>query len=141
MRPLVALALIVGLSPAAPVPKALKTKDDTGQLVGAWIANPTDGRGQPQSAYTFTFDADGTVRSVTGKSSSEWTWTADPTKTPKRMRWVNKENPRSSWECVYELSGDTLKVGFVVNGQAPPAVIAPGPNLTVYEMTRHTATK
>ena len=142
MRPLAALALLVALASAAPVPKEIKKKDDKARLVGTWAAVALNGKPQPAGTYTFTFDADGGVNLQTGGgSASEWTWTIDPTESPKRMKWVDKKNPATSWECVYELTGDTFKLGFVPPGQPTPATVEVTPGVTLYEMTRDTSEK
>ncbi len=143
MRPLLAVLLLAVLTPAAPVPKGMKAKkDDAVLIVGTWSGSIQNGQPPPADSCVFTFDADGNVNLKSGPGNgSEWTWTLDPTETPKRMRWVHRTDPANIWKCVYELSGDTLKIGFVHAGTPIPTSFAPAPGVTLYELTRDTPGK
>jgi len=118
MRSLLAIALLVGLAPAAPVPKALKKQDDKDAILGTW--SPAPGRTE-----WFEFKADGTLKAWnTGGSAATgvpYKWSIDPTATPKRMTWYSPGETKPSWECVYELDGDTLKICYVNAGRKVPA--------------------
>ena len=107
MRPLLAVALLVGFAPAAPVPKTLKKQDDKDAILGTW--NPAPGRTE-----WFEFKADGNMKAwntgVSAASGVPYKWSIDPTATPKRMTWYSPGEAKPSWEGVYELDGDTLKV-------------------------------
>ena len=144
MRPLFAVALLVGLAPAAPIPKALKKSDDKTLIVGTWQVHTltVSGRKADISNDTFVFDAEGKVKLLNGgrDNGSFWTWTIDPDASPPGMRWASNGG-RNNWDCVYELSGDTLKVGFISSGAKRPEKVEPGASLTLYEMTRDTTAK
>lgn len=139
MRFACTLLFAVGPLVAAPVPKDFKKPDDQARLVGTWKARVLLLHGKAQTeitTHTFGFAADGKCHTLFGQGQrSDWTYTLDPTATPKRMRWVRADNPGTTFDCVYELTEDTLKLGFIVDGKPAPAV-APGPTLTLYEMTR-----
>ena len=92
MRPLVALLLLVTVTAAAPVPKAVKKKsDDATDLVGTWrAANGTRDE-------NFRFTEDGKMAAWSGKGgdggSFPYSWTIDTTADPKRMNWGDTATP------------------------------------------------
>ena len=139
MRSALVLLATTATLTAAPVPKDFKKTDDKVALVGLWKVNrlTINGRAdQNLHTHTFGFDAEGNCHTLFGQNArSDWTFTLDPTASPKRMNWVAKGGG-SKWVCVYEVAGDTLKVGFVAQNVEPPATVEPGPTLTLYEMTR-----
>jgi len=140
MRSLFALLLVgFGSAAAAPVPKDFKKPNDQARLVGTWKTRVLHLNGQVQTeitTHTFGFAADGKCHTLYGAGNrSDWTYTLDPTATPKRMKWVN-DRGNSTFDCVYELTGDMLKLGFIGGGKPAPAKVEPGPDLTLYEMTR-----
>lgn len=143
MRPLLALALLAGLAAAAPVPKSVKKVDDKTALVGTWQVTEltVNSRKTDTSYQTFTFDAVGKVTLRHGKDAtggSSWTWTIDDSASPRRMQWSTQPG-RTDWDLVYEVDGDTLKVGFINKGAKPPASVVPAEGLTLYVMTREPA--
>lgn len=141
MRRLLALLLLVGIAPAAPVPKAPKKVDDKTALVGTWKVTLLNGKAENLHTHTYTFDADGGVRTLYGENGrSDWSWTIEPDETPKRMKWVSKEG-LAGFDCVYELHGDTFKLGFLTSGQGPPAKVEVTPGVTLYEMKREPPAK
>ena len=145
MHSLLALALLAGFAAAAPVPKVLKKKDDKTALAGTWLVTEltVNGRNNNVSYNTFTFDAEGKVTLRYKKDDpggSAWTWTIDPEATPPRMQWATQPG-RNDWDLVYEVDGDSLKVGFISKGAKPPAKVEPGDGLTLYVMTRDTPGK
>jgi uncharacterized protein (TIGR03067 family) len=141
MRPLLALALLAGLAAAAPVPKELKKKDDKHSLLGTWKVTELTSDGKPTTAsyHTFVFTDDGKLTLIEGKNKTgpQWTWAIDQSTTPRTMKWATG-NP---WDCVYELDGDSLKLGLLNKGAKPPASVEPGNGLTLYVMTRDTTGK
>jgi hypothetical protein len=142
MRTLLALALLVGLAPAAPVPKALKKGDVSKQLVGTW--KPA-GKG---TAW-FQFHDDGTLKTWHGEgaavnSKMDWTWALDPdaTLSPRKVRLTHVPDTQHSYDCLFELDGDGLRFVFLLTaGMTPPKKVEEGPNLQLHEMTRHTPAK
>jgi uncharacterized protein (TIGR03067 family) len=135
------LALAFGLGVpvafAAPVPKAVKKKDDGTAILGRWqgIVLP---KAASNTVYTFRFADDGTCGLTTGSNDTESAarYTLDPTASPKRMTWNNGPE----WRCVYELDGDTLRIGFV-SGKEIPDNMELKNGLTVYELKRVTDDK
>lgn len=142
MRTLLTLALLAGWAASAPVPKALQKKkvDDKEALVGTWKVTALDGKAG--NIHTYTFEESGKVKTLCGGNApgGEWFWSIEPDQTPKRMKWVSVEG-MGGFDCVYELTGDTFKLGFLTTGQKTAAAVAPGLGVTLYEMTRDTATK
>lgn len=140
MRFAFALLLAVGPLVAAPVPKDFKRPNDRARLVGLWKVQSLTLNGQANaqiSTVTFGFAADGRCHTLYGQGQrSDWTYTLDLKANPRRMRWVKADNPGTTFDCVYELDGDTLKLGFIASGKPAPAKAEPGPDLTLYEMTR-----
>lgn len=137
MRTLLVVCLLATPATAAPVPKTLKKKDDATLLVGTW--KPAG----KQSAW-FQFAADGTLKTYSdpnGRSLQNWTWVLEETeRLPKRMKLTRAGGGNESFVCVYELDGDTLKIGFVVSGQVPEKVEA-APGVQLYEQSRDTSDK
>jgi uncharacterized protein (TIGR03067 family) len=120
MRPLLALALLVSLASAAPVPKAVKKQNDAEQIVGSW--KPVEGQ-----TDWFEFTADGKMLTWdTGGSAGTgppFTYTLDTTTDPKSMTWGDR-NKTPLWDCVYELDGDTLRISYNRDGKRPTKVEA-----------------
>jgi uncharacterized protein (TIGR03067 family) len=143
MRLALALLLTAGTLLAAPVPKELRKKDDRAAIVGTWRTVRHDGRAENANTW-FRFEADGTLRTWHGQhpnSSQSWTWAlADPTATPKRATLAQVGGAK--YECLYELAGDTLKIGFVMNANAGlPTRVELHPAIQLYEMTRDPSAK
>lgn len=124
MRTLLAVALLVGLAPAAPVPKGLKKKvNDAEAIVGIWMHS------SGTRDENFEFTPDGKMRAWMGNggpggTTFGYSWTLDPTATPKRMTWGGANDPKPQWECVYELDGDTLRICYIASGQPVPTAVA-----------------
>lgn len=137
MRPLVAVVLVAALAPAAPVPKAVKKKDDKELIVGTW---------KPANKGTcwFQFNADGTLKTwhdPNAHSPLDWTWAIEETdRLPKRIKLTRAGGGNESYVCIYELDGDGLKIAFIVGAKDPQKVEA-GPGLQLYEQTRDTSNK
>ena len=144
-----ALGLILSLATgaaAAPVPKEFKKADDAAAVLGTWKTTALTVAGRADAnihTHTFVFEADGKCHSLFGKGNrSDWTYTLDPKATPKRMTWTSAPVGRGpqfgalEFDCVYEVSGNTFKLGFLPNAQAVPDKVELGPGLTLYEMKR-----
>lgn len=139
MRPLLTLALLVGVAAAAPVPKELKKKGDVDLIVGTW--KPAQGRTE-----WFEFTVDGGMKAWnTGGSAATgvpYTWSLDPTATPKRMTWCSAGQTKPSFECVYDLDGDTLRISYVSAGnKLPTEVAATGGHVFFCDLRRDTSSK
>jgi uncharacterized protein (TIGR03067 family) len=118
MRPLALLivALLAGVTPAAPVPKDLK-RGEGERVVGTW--KPAEGKTE-----WFRFDADGTLTAwdaTRPNTPSSYTYALDLTATPRRMTWTVKGEKEPYFRCVYELDGDTLRLRYVSAGADWPA--------------------
>jgi uncharacterized protein (TIGR03067 family) len=144
MRPLLALALLVGLAPAAPVPKALKKADDKSLLLGQWKTTSEQGqKGAAIWTHTYLFEESGQLKQWYGPKNdcSHWDWAIDPDQSPKKMTWVNRQNPQNAFDCTYELDGDTLRLNYVGAKQPLPKGVGPKAGGYAIEMTRDTTTK
>ena len=141
--PLSLLAFAAGSLAAAPVPKDFKKPDDATALLGTWVAHTLHGTPGKPHTHTFVFEPDGKCHTLYGAGQrSDWTFTLDPKATPKRMKWVSAGARGANFDCVYEVSGDTLKVGFLaVAGQPVADQVEPGPGVTLYEMARDKSAK
>lgn len=118
MRPLLAVVLLAGLTTAAPVPKAVKKKDDQESLVGRW--KPSDGTKQ-----WYEFKDDGTLKTWNEPNEAKavpYNWSIDPTASPKRMTLYSPGTTRPEWEVVYELDGDDLRMTYCHAGRVPAGV-------------------
>jgi hypothetical protein len=131
VRPLLAVALLAFVSPAAPVPKGMKAKkDDATHIVGLWLsANP--------NTYSFRYNDDGTMKVWNGPQGEAggvaYKWTLDATPSPKRMTWYSVGSTTPSFECVYEMDGDDLSITYESAPKVPTAVGGSGQN---HKMTR-----
>lgn len=143
MRPLLAVALLAGFVPAAPVPKALKKADDSVRIVGTW--KPTD-----KGSAWFQFNDDGTLKTWHGgeggaaHSHMDWKWALDPdtSLSPRKVRLTRVPDSQNGYDCLYELDDDTLKFVFLLSpGMSPPKKVEAGPNLQLHLMARHTPAK
>jgi uncharacterized protein (TIGR03067 family) len=143
MRPLLAFALLVGLAPAAPVPKALKKADDKSLLLGQWKTTSEAGNtGKVIWTHTYQFEDTGRLKQRFGEDGlSEWDWTIDPEPTPKRMRWVNRSDAKVAFDGVYELDGDTLRINYVSANSPLPRGLGLTADGYAVEMTRDTTRK
>jgi hypothetical protein len=135
MRPLLAALLFAGFVAAAPVPKAVKKKDDKELIVGTW---------KPANKGTcwYQFNADGTMQTWHGQgkgSPLDWTWTLDPNAAPKRMK-LTRAVGSGVYDCLYELDDDALKIAFIV-GAIEPKKVEAAPGLQLYEQARDTSSK
>lgn len=135
MRPLLALALLAAVAPAAPVPKSLKKPVLADQLAGTWKPNGTG------SAW-FQFNPDGTLKTwhANGNarnSEMQWTWAIDPeSSTPQRLKLTRTSEPRQTLDCALELDGDSLTFAFLTGGKTLPAKLAAGQGLELYHLAR-----
>ena len=136
--PLSLLALLAGTVVAAPVPKDFKKPDDKAAVLGTWVAHTLDGRAGRPHTHTFVFEADGKCHTLYGQGSrSDWTYTLDTTTTPKRMVWTAAEvGGATTFDCAYEVSGDTFKLAFLTGNNKNPDKLEPTAGLTLHEMTR-----
>jgi uncharacterized protein (TIGR03067 family) len=144
MRPLLAVALLVGFAPAAPVPKTLKKLDDHSLLMGKWKTTSEQGqKGAAIWTHTYQFEEGGLLKQWYGPkdSCSQWDWAIDPEQTPKTMTWVNRQDPKSAYDCTYEVDGDTLRLNYVGAKQPLPKGVGPKAGGYAIEMTRHTSAK
>ena len=143
MRSALVLLAATATLTAAPVPKDPKPGDDAALLLGAWKVESMirDGESVPPDTSRWTFTGEGTLDTLnTRKVVSEWTFTIDPKAAPKRMTWTAKLNG-TKWDCVYELKGDTLKIGFLDAHAKTPRAVEAGPTLILYELKREKAAK
>jgi hypothetical protein len=122
MRPLVALALLAAVAPAAPVPNALKDKDETAKLIGRW--KPDKG------SEWFEFTAEGGMKAwSTGSeaSAAQYTFELDTDADARgwRMTWSQKGQAKPTYYAVYVVDGDRLHLSYTSFQGKPPT--KPGP--------------
>jgi uncharacterized protein (TIGR03067 family) len=136
MRRLIAVVLLATLAPAAPIPKELKKKDDAARFVGRWKPVGT-------STMFIEFASDGSMKAwteaTTERSAASYTWTVDPTPTPKRMTWYSDGKPR--WEAIYELDSDSLKFLYGSQTAKLSDKVAPDGTYLFEQLTRDTSAK
>lgn len=142
MRSLLVALLLVAPAAAAPVPKAVKKTDPKELFVGSWRLHRLDGQPDPNQ-YTYTFTGDGKATALAaGGAYSEWTYTLDPSATPPRITFTDKDNPRISWVWVYEMTSDrTLKCAYAQGGRPTPDNSDPAENVVVREFIRDLTAK
>lgn len=125
------LLLAVPLLLAAPVPKELKAaKADAEAILGTWEIVACVRNGRPDAGtvglkYRFAAGGTCTILHKGGNRTSELKCLLDPTAAPKRFLW---DATWGTWNGVYELKGDDLKMVFPDQAKAPPpAEVGPGP--------------
>lgn len=116
------------------MPKELNKKDDSAGIVGTW----TQGTG---ITCWFQIAANDTLKTWHDPNRgfpSDWTYTLDPTASPKRLKLTT--TGQQSYDCIYELDGDTLKIAFIL-GAKDPKMVEAASGLQLYEQTRDTSAK
>ena len=137
---LVCFVLSTSVNLAAPALKDRKDEDRK-RIVGRWVQEAMSMRGEPVKPgqpSVFRFESDGSCGLTQGVPSATETpaqYTIDPTKSPRRMKWLHGERLHE-WTCLYQLDGDNLKVAFVDPSVEPPKQIEPSANLTIYYLKR-----
>ena len=132
-------SLLLALALAAPVPKDFKpAKTDGEMIVGRWeiVASNHHNKHNPGSlGIQYEFQKDGVCVIIhQDKSRHAVKYSLDPKGKPKTYRWVC---PWGTWNGVYELDGDALKLAAVgeKSGESPPAA-QPGQNVEYSELRR-----
>jgi uncharacterized protein (TIGR03067 family) len=137
MRHLLAVVLIAAFAAAAPVPKAVKKRDDQDLILGRW--KPVEGQTQ-----WYQFNADGTLSTwynpAGPPATPQYRFVLDPTASPKRITWVGATSGKAEWEGIYELNGDSLKVAYSPVPKVPEG-FGPGQSQSSIEQTRDTSAK
>jgi uncharacterized protein (TIGR03067 family) len=142
MRAVLLLLLAADLLAAAPVPKPPKKPDDVMAIVGTWNvqrvtdnATPIDGT----AFKTYVFDADGNcTQFIAGGGRNDFTYTLDDRATPKRVKL--KYKGADNVALIYDLTGDTLRLGYVAPG-ASPEKVEPVKGVLLIELKRDTPGK
>lgn len=110
MRTAVVFLFAAGLSAAAPVPKAVKKTDDAKLLQGQWASVTLDsGSGhKPDTSFWLIVEDDKMWMGVgtPTKRSTEYTFTLDPSQSPKHLNLTSNGGEPQNW--IYEIDGDTL---------------------------------
>ncbi len=104
---------------AAPVPKSVKKKDDSAEIVGLWAST----RGGTTGWW---FGEDG--KAGTGNPvqvGCKAIYKVDATQSPKHLDWSQDEG-KSWYLAIYEIENDVLRINFGGGGSGKrPAVIGP----------------
>jgi uncharacterized protein (TIGR03067 family) len=114
---------LIGLAPGL---RADEKADEMKALKGTWKVEKAVLRGQDTTdafkATVLTLD-DGKYTVEFGGQKDKGTVAVDLAKKPKQMTIVGTEGPSKgkTLPAVYELSGDTLKVCYQLEGKEPPA--------------------
>ena len=138
LKPLVALTLVLAFAPAAWGGDA--KDDDT--LQGTWLPATAELGGQKfpdevrksiklvlkNDQYTVTVGTEGNDRGTVKVNSSA---------KPKTMDITGTDGPNKgkTFLCIYELTGDTLKVCYDLSGKARPADFSTKPGTQLYLVT------
>jgi uncharacterized protein (TIGR03067 family) len=130
---LAAACFVTSWAIAAPKLKDPPT-NDAPSLVGEWVSDHENGR-----RYIFT--TDGRFTYVLGKgSTAEYTYTADPTKTPAEIDLVPAPGGGPVVPGIYKIEGDTLTVCFTTPGAPRPTRFeksdTPHVGLSVYKRVK-----
>jgi len=126
------------LSVAAPALKDPKKEQDSARILGKWaLESLSIHGGQPDNsqATTMRFSKEGTCGITNGSAENGAKYTLDTTTIPGRMKWLNGPE-MTEWLCLYEFTGEKLKVAFVDPRTTVPDTIEPAKNLTIYYLTR-----
>ena len=118
---LAALSILTLTTLATPdEPKKEKTMDGSWQLVSGVLGGKDLPEEFTKSAVLVLKEGKYTLKSSFGDDSG--TCRVDATKTPKELDVTGVEGPNKgkSYQAIYELDGDTLKVCYDMTGKARP---------------------
>lgn len=118
IRQLVVLAGLIGLA-AATASGADTEQGEKDKLKGTWAITSVEVAGTtttaPEGAASYTFDKDKVVMKDKGRPDMEGTYTIDASKTPKQLTATGTKD-KEVMEAIYELTGDTLKIAYSIEG-------------------------
>jgi uncharacterized protein (TIGR03067 family) len=126
------------LSIAAPALKDPKKEQDSARILGKWAVESLSVHGtvpDNTQSTSMRFSKDGTCGITNGSTENGAKYSLDTTTTPGRMKWLNGPE-MTEWLCLYEFTGEKLKVAFVDPRTPAPDKIEPAKNLTIYYLTR-----
>jgi uncharacterized protein (TIGR03067 family) len=92
-------------------------------LKGTWSATEVEFKGRkkpfPEGAYSLTFAAGNKLNVKGGKKDEEGTYKVDASKKPGHLDITTKKGDKDETvQLIYEVKGDTLKLGFPMGGPA-----------------------
>ena len=100
---------------------------DTDTIQGTWLASTAELAGKPfpeevRKSIKLTIK-DGKYTVTVGKTPDHGTSKLDPSAKPKAMDITGTEGPNKgkTFQAIYELDGDTLKVCYDLSGKGRPA--------------------
>ncbi|HXC37123.1 MAG TPA: TIGR03067 domain-containing protein [Candidatus Acidoferrales bacterium] len=100
--------------------------DDVKNIQGTWTIASAEIGGSPfppLAAKIITLKLDDGKYVVNAENADKGTYTIDPTAKPKALDIIGTEGPNAGkrFPCIYELSGDTLKVCYQLGEGPRPA--------------------
>ena len=117
---------------------------DSDAIQGTWLASTAELGGKPfpeevRKTIKLTVK-DGKYTVMVGKTPDQGTTKLDPTTKPKALDITGTEGPNKgkTYQAIYELDGDTLKVCYDLSGKGRPAEFktAEGTQLFLVTYTR-----
>jgi uncharacterized protein (TIGR03067 family) len=101
-------------------------RDDAKRVQGTWKPVTAEFAGKPfpeevRKAMTLVL-TDGKYTVTIGEQKDEGTWKLDPAKTPRALDITGTKGPNQgkTFLCIYELTGDTLRVCYDLSGKERP---------------------
>lgn len=149
MRLSTAIAILLGLSlciltRANDSDPGASARSDQQLLRGTWklVKQTKSGADEDVSAHPTTLTISG--KDITeirdGKTIQEGTYTLDPSANPKRIKMVGKtgDNAGKTFEGIYELDGNTLKLAYSFgdNASTPPKDFSGGEGMGLLVLER-----
>lgn len=121
-----AVVACLGVGLLARADDAAKAQGEARKMQGTWKPTTAELAGKPfpeatLRAMRLTLAGDKYAVTI-GEHRDEGTMKVDPSRDPKAMDVTGTEGPNKgkTFLCIYELSGDTLRVCYDLSGQARP---------------------
>lgn len=138
---LVAITVVFGLVLAQTAMGQDETTDDAKAVQGTWTPVKAEfaGMAWPEAmlrTIVLKMDAGKYEVSVAGKLD-KGTYKQDPAARPKRLTIQGTDGPNAgkTYPCIYELSGDSLRVCYDLSGEKAPTEFATAPGTKLYLVT------
>lgn len=112
-------------------------KADDKALQGTWEVAEAESGGKPISLKGVTLTLEDGKYTLKSGSLDKGTYTADAAKKPKEMDIKGTDGPNKgkTFLCIYELTGDSLKVCYDLSGAARPKEFKTTPGTKLFLAT------
>lgn len=141
LKVLFCVTVLLALVPAASGDGPKEGGADQKAMQGTWLATSAEMAGKPfpdQVTKSIRLVlADGKYTVTVGDRPDEGTTKIDPTKKPKTLDITGTKGPNQgkTFLCIYELTGDTLRVCYDLSGKERPTEFKTKPETQLFLVT------